>query len=169
MKKTNKPKKQSRKLNSAPASKSPSRSKERVIKELATQFEEELKNTLPITVLPDGSVVYKNYLIKQLTTGNWGLYSIKSRDLVEQYYLKTSAIMAAKAYNNVYLEKFFEIKRLDDRYWANYSNNLIYRRNMQSTVDFSKYLILLNKLEDSQEQTEQYKSKISKMFKWSFA
>jgi hypothetical protein len=77
--------------------------------------------------------------------------------------------MAAKAYNNVYLEKFFEIKRLDDRYWANYSNNLIYRRNMQSTVDFSKYLILLNKLEDSQEQTEQYKSKISKMFKWSFA
>jgi len=35
-------------------------------------------------------------------------------------------------------------------------------------IDFDRYLILLNKLEHSQAQTEQYKNEISTMFKWTF-
>ena len=76
--------------------------------------------------------------------------------------------MAAKAYDAVQIEKYFEIKRLDNRYWANYCDTLIYKRNIKTAKEFERYLILLNKLEQSNALAEHYKDEISRMFKWSF-
>jgi hypothetical protein len=143
--------------------------KPNMIKELATQFEEEFKTSLPISVQPDGSVVYKEYLIKETPNRNWGIYSIYSRDLIEEFFLKTCALMAAKAYNGVHIEKFFEIKRLDTYYWANYCDTLVYKKNIKTAKEFERYKILLNKLEHTEMQASQAKEQISRMFKWSFA
>ena len=44
------------------------------IKELAEHFQHELDTKLPVTVLPDGGIVYENYLVKQNKEGNWALY-----------------------------------------------------------------------------------------------
>jgi ribosome-interacting GTPase 1 len=142
--------------------------KDKVIKELAQHFEEDIKRSLPISIQPNGNIVYKGYYIKKNTFENWALYNLNTHDLIEQFYLKTSALMAAKAYNNIQLEKYFEIKRLDNQYWANYSDTLIYRNNIKKAKDFSRYLVLLNKLEHTEFLAEHYKEEISKMFKWSF-
>ena len=145
-----------------------SKPKGKVIQELVTAFEQDLQKTLPISIQPDGSIVYKNYLVKQTATKSWAVYNIHSRDLVEIFNLKTSALMAAKAYASTHIEKFFEIKRLDSRYWANYMECEHSRQNLQSAVDLSHYIILLNKFENSQYETDRYKVLISNMFKFSF-
>jgi hypothetical protein len=143
--------------------------KTKIVKELAGQFEAELQKTLPISIQPDGSIVYKQFLIKKNQVGNWILYNKNNKHALEEYYLKTCALMAARAYSRTDLNKFFEIKRLDDQYWANYSDNQVYAKNIKKAKDFSKYVILLNRMEYSQERAEHFKEQISRMFKWSFA
>jgi hypothetical protein len=142
--------------------------KPKMIKQLAEQFQSELDQKLPITVLPDGSSVFKGYLIKKNKLENWGLYHLDSKSLIEQFYLKTTALMGAKAYSRTDLNRFFEIKRLDNRYWANYCDTQIHKQHIKTATEFDRYLIILNKLEDSQSKEAYYKEEISKMFKWSF-
>ena len=145
-----------------------SKNKTKTIKELASSFDIELNSKMPLAVLPNGAVGYKDYLVKASKTGNWGVYNVNSKDLVGEFYLKSCAVMAAKAYHNAAMEKYFEIKRLDNRYWANHCDTMVYKRNIKTAKDFERYLILLNKLEHSAEQAEHFKEQISRMFKWSF-
>ncbi len=77
--------------------------------------------------------------------------------------------MAAKAYNSTQMAKFFEIKQIDSKYWASYSDTMIYKKNMKTAKEYERYLILLNKLEHSTELSNHFKEKISQMFKWTFA
>lgn len=142
--------------------------KAKVVTELAAHFEADMDKSMPVTVRGDGSIVYRDYYIKAQKTGNWGLYSIKERACVNEYFLKTCALMAAKAYNHTNMERYQEIKRIDSAYWANHCDTAVYRKNIKSAKDFERYLILLNKLEHSESQTEHYKEEISRMFKWSF-
>ena len=149
MKKTNQPKKQ-------------------VITELAVQFEEEFKKSLLVTIQPDGSAVFKNFLIKQTAHENWGVYNINNKYLIEEYHLKTCALLGARAYSNDNLNKFFSIKHLDTKYWTSFSDLQVYKKNIKTAKDFDRFCILLNKLEDSEYKTDMYKEQISKMFKYSF-
>jgi len=142
--------------------------KTKIVKELAGQFEAELNKTLPISIQPNGSIVYKNYLIKTNQQGDWCIHKASVIGPLETFYLKTSALMAARAYDKNDLNKMFEIKHIDTDYKHNHMDSLIFANSIKKTKDFSRYIILLNKLEYSQERTEHFKDKISKMFKWSF-
>lgn len=143
--------------------------KPKAVKALAAEFEHDLNRVLPITVQVDGSLVYKDYLVKENKVGNWIVYHIPGKTPVGEFYLKTCALMAAKAYSKTDINKFFEIKRIDDKYWANRSDLAVYTKNIKLAKDFDRYLILLNKLEHSKDLTTFYKEKISTMFTWSFA
>jgi hypothetical protein len=145
-----------------------SKQKAKEIKELAGSFNDELEASLPITKLPNGVVVYKSYVIKQTPNKNWGIYYKSNQALIAEYFLKTCALMAAKAYNATDMSKFLEIKRLDNRYWASYCDTLVYKKNIKTAKEYERYLILLNKLEHSTDLTNHFKTEISKMFKWSF-
>jgi hypothetical protein len=142
--------------------------KEKVLKELAQHFEADLNRSLPISIQPDGKIVYKDYYIGLNANRNWEVRNRFSNDVVGQFYLKTSALMAAKAHKAIQLEKFFEVKRLDNLYWANYYDTLIYRNNIKKVKEFDRYLILLTKLEQTEFLTERYKDEISRMFKLNF-
>lgn len=142
--------------------------KKRVIRELAEQFNQELSKQLPVSVMPNGDIVYESYLVRQLPSGNWGVYNYKNKEFVDQFFLKSCALMAAKAYNHVQIRRFKEIKTLDSRYWANFCDSLIYKHNIKKTTSTDRYLILLDKLENSETKTQQYKAEISRMFKGSF-
>jgi hypothetical protein len=39
------------------------KNKNKLIKDLATHFEEDLKSALPITIKKNGGIIYKNYAI----------------------------------------------------------------------------------------------------------
>jgi len=143
-------------------------SKTKAIKELATQFEEDFKKTLPISIQPNGSIVYKSYIIKTNKQGDWCIHKPGVLDPLGTYYLKTSALMAARAYDKNDLNKMFEINQLDTDYKNNHTDSLVYANNIKKAKDFGRFIVLLNKLEYSQERTEHFKEKISRMFKWSF-
>ena len=142
--------------------------KAKLIKELAEQFTEDFNKVHQIIVLPDNNIVYQDYLIKKLKNENYGIYHKGSKDLVGQFFHKACAVMAAKAYSKTSLTRYYEIKQLDNRYWANRCDSQVYRKNIKTAKDFDRYLVLLNKLEDSEYKTEHYKEEISRMFKWSF-
>ena len=138
------------------------------IKELAEQFKSELDSKLPVTVLPNGGIIYKEFLIKENKQGNWAVYNYKSQQFVAQFFLKTCALMAAKAYALAKIEQFWEIKRLDNQYWANHIDSQVFQRNMKITKEYERYQILLTRFENSKAKEQHYKEEISKMFKWSF-
>ena len=139
----------------------------KTIKELAQYFDQELQIQLPLTVLANGSLVYKDFLIKKLPNNKWGIFNIFNKDLKEEYNLKSCALMGAKAYNFKHFNKCNEIKILDNNYWSNYSDTVIYRSILNNISD-EKYPIVLTRLEESDFQANQYKHKISKLFKSTF-
>lgn len=143
-------------------------SKDKVVKTLASQLEVEFKKSMPLAVRQDGSIIYKDYLIKAKKNGNWAVYNIRSKDEVGEYFLKSCAILAAKAYYLTNIENFLEIKRLDNCYWSNHCDTLVFRNNLKKVKDFDRYLILLNRLEESEVQATYFKEEISKLFSRSF-
>ena len=137
-------------------------------KELAAQFEKELESQYPVHVMPNGNIVYKDFVVKETKQGNWALCNYKSQALIEQFYLKTCALMAAKAYYNIQLSKFSEIKHLDSRYWSSHMDVHVFKQNIKTAKEFERYLILLNRLEDAENKERFYRDEISRMFKLSF-
>ena len=113
--------------------------KKAVIKELAAYFDQELQANLPITILPNGALGYKNFLVKQLPNKNWGVFNVANHDLVNQYYLKTCALMSAKFYNHRQIDKCHEIKDLDNRYWSNYTDAMMFKHNIEKVNSITYY------------------------------
>lgn len=142
--------------------------KPRAVKELVEHFSHEVDEKLPLHVLPNGDIVYKSYLVRALKNGNWGLFTLQHKEMKDQFFLKTCAIMAAKAYYQIDLIKYSEIKRLDNKYWASHTDYEIFKRNIKTAVEYERYLILLTRLEDAKEKSKVYQEEISRMFKWSF-
>lgn len=143
------------------------RIKSQTINEFALYFDKELQAKLPITILPNGALGYKDCLVRQLSAGTWGLYNTRNLDLVGEYYLKSCALMAAKFFSHKQVEKRYEIKELDTNYWLHYTDSLIFKNNID-TVSDDRYSILLTRLEESNFQTLRYKTKISMLFKCAF-
>jgi len=144
-------------------------SQESKVKELAEDFGNTLTKQLPIILLKNGAVGYKDFIIKQTNLGRWGVHSIHNlKETVGEYNLKTCALMAAKAYNSTQIARFKEIKELDNHYQANHIEHQVYKKNIKSAKELDKYIILLNKLEESVFKTEAYKQKITTMFHYAF-
>ena len=139
----------------------------KTIRELAQYFDQELQTSLPISILPNGALVYKDYLVKQLPNNNWGVFNIMNKDLKDQFHLKSCALIAAKAYTHRYFYKCNEIKDLDNSYWANYSDFVVYKNIINKSSD-EQYPILLTRLEESDYRANKVKNKISKLFKHTF-
>ena len=149
-----------------PKKKQPQESK---VKELAEDFGNTLTKQLPVILLKNGAIGYKDFIIKQNSLGRWGIYSIHNlKETVGEYNLKTCALMAAKAYNSTQIARFNEIKELDNHYQANHIEHQVYKKNIKSAKELDKYIILLNKLEESVIKTEAYKKKITTMFHYAF-
>lgn len=142
--------------------------KARVIKDLAQAFDSDMSKTMPVTVLPNGDVSYKDFIIKPTGHQTWGIYQHKGQELLNEYYLKTCALMAAKYYSACQLERYSEVKRLDTRYWACHSDSVIFKNNMKLAKELDRYIVLLNKLEDAESKAAFYKDAITRMFKWAF-
>ena len=139
------------------------------VSDLASLFEQELNQLIDVVILPNNKgIKYKNYIVAELPNKNWGLFNLGSKDYIDQFYLKTSALMAAKTYYQNRLEKYTEIKTIDRKNWASYTDIIAYQTSIKNAKDFDRYLILLDKLEDRKYKNKQYKAEISKMFRWAF-
>jgi hypothetical protein len=140
----------------------------KIITEFAGYFDQELQTTLPISVLPDGSLVYKDFLVKQLDNKYWGVYNITSRDLINEYYLKSCALMAAKEYFHRQYEKYHNVKMLDSKYASVSTDASVFKNNISLVTDNDKYQIMLTRLEESNVLLQHYQHLILRLFRQSF-
>lgn len=142
--------------------------KQKSFKELASYFDQELQTSLPISVLPDGSLLYKDFLVKQLDNKYWGVYNIKSKDLINEYYLKSCALMAAKEYFHRQYEKYQNIKMLDNKYASVSTDAVVFKNNISLVTDDDKYQVMLTRLEESNALSHYYQQLIFRLFRQSF-
>jgi hypothetical protein len=139
-----------------------------LLKALATHFEEDFKHNLPVVIHNDGNMTYKKFVILKSPHETWGVFESESKSCLGHFFLKTCAIMIAKASHDKNYYKMLEIKQLDTNYWTHYFNKQVYKTNIKKTKSPIRQQILLSKLENSRDKVEFYKSRISNMFKYSF-
>lgn len=139
----------------------------KTIKELAYYFDEELDKKLPVRLLTNGDLLYYNYIVKHLPNGKWGVFNVSSKDLKNEFFLKSCALMAAKAYNDRKFNHSNIVEDLDNNYWSHFSDALVFTQNIKH-ASADKYPILLTRLDESTTQVEFFKQKIYSLFKLTF-
>lgn len=142
--------------------------KKRTIKRLAVDLEQELFASLDIMPLPDESIIFRSVLVKQLANDNWAIIHINSRDIIDQFFLRTTALLAADAYSRLNLSDLKTIKRLDNQYWSHHWDTILMSTNIKFIKNYSKYLVALNKFENSQIKKQFFGDQIVKRFRSTF-
>jgi len=137
------------------------------VKELKKHIEREIHKNLPVSILPDKSIVYKKYRIKPNKT-KWELTYQHTGDVIEKFNTKTSALLAAKFYDGYNFSKYINIKDLDRRYQNNLSDIEIYNEQIRRTSDIEKKDILTNRKELSEQRISLYREEIAVQFKNEF-
>lgn len=130
-------------------------------------LEEEFQGKTPIVVLPDKSLVYKKYKIKQNSQQIYELRHI-SGDIIETFKLKVTAILAAKFYSTTRFDRFKEIKNLDTGYWTNSIDSVIFKIKLGQTKDNIKKNIFLSRYQLTLHRADNYKQQITRMFRYNF-
>ena len=142
--------------------------KKTTIKELANHFDEELQTSLPITKLPDGSYSYKEFIVKKMPNQNWALYDIFLRKVLDEYFLISCALIAAHEYSTHRFNRYRDIKHIDTRYQAAYTDLMIFRHNIDLVTDPDQKEIFLTRLNESRMLSLCYKKTISRLFRNAF-
>lgn len=134
---------------------------------LEQYLEAEFKNTLPVAVLANGSVVYKNFKIKQNKQGSYSLYRIGG-NLIDVFNLKACALMAAKYYSINSLTPYNEVKQLDEYHHKNSTDSEIFKHKYKTYKDLEKRDLALWRWELTSERAKRTRSQIEAKFKAMF-
>ena len=143
------------------------------IKQVAKKLEkflEDVNDMMPLTILPDGSVSYKNYIIKKNKDSTWTLSRIQnqSKIFIDSFNLKSSALVAANYHRTNRIDLLIETKILDEHYWANYNDHLTFKELYKKTKDLVKRDLYLWRGELTRDRADYYRDKISNAFATSF-
>lgn len=139
----------------------------RQAKQLENFLEDEFKKNIPIAVLPDKSIVYKRYRIKQNKKGLWQLAYLGS-DNIAEFRIKTTAILAAKFYDKTDFKRYNEVKLLDTHYWNNSNDAGFFKYRYENAKDIDRRDLFLWRWELASSRAKRYKDEISTMFKSNF-
>jgi hypothetical protein len=139
----------------------------RQAKQLETFLEDEFKKKLPLVVLADKSIIYKRYTIRQNKQGSWAL-SLAGGDVIDQFRIKTTAILAAKFYDQTNFNRYNEVKSLDIQYWNNSVDASFFKYRCDHATDLIKRDIFMWRWEQVDHRAKRYKEQISSMFKANF-
>ena len=137
--------------------------------EFETFIKEFFEKKLPITVFNDGSIQYKDFAIVQDKNKNWALYSLKNTsDVIDTFYLKATALLAAKTYQSFNFKKYLQIKELDHKYNQNATDTIYFNHYRKITNDLVKRDVFTWRYELSLGRAKRYKTEIASLFKTNF-
>jgi hypothetical protein len=117
--------------------------------------------------MPDKSLVYKRYKIKQNNTGNWDLSYIGG-DKIAEFRIKTTATLAAQFYDQPNFKRYNEVLQLDTHYWNNNNDAVFFKYRYEHAKDIEKRDIFMWRWEQADHRAKRYKEEISSMFKSNF-
>lgn len=139
----------------------------RQAEKLERYLDEEFKHNLPVVQLSDKSLIYKNFKIKQDKTGYWILSRVKG-NIIDKFYLKVCALLAAQFYSTNHLNRYNEVKNLDSVYQKNSVDSDIFKYYYKKTSDKIKKDTCLWRWEISHDKAQIAKTQIVSKFKLMF-
>lgn len=121
-------------------------------------------------LLKDGSIGYHNYIVKKNAIGLWDLVQIgkKFKNNIGSFYLKSSALMAARQHRYNRIMELSRTKDLDQRYWSNYMDSVNFKEMYKKTKDEVKRDIFLWRYELARDRSEHYQYEITQAFSYAF-
>jgi hypothetical protein len=131
-------------------------------------LEEEFTKKLPILVLPDKSIIYKQFKIKENKHKIWDLRWAKTGDKLDSFYTKTSALLAAKFYLTSNHTRYNEVKHLDLTYWNNSVDASFFKYRLNTARDFNQKDLFFCRYDLAKERSKVAQGKITQMFKYNF-
>lgn len=140
----------------------------KISKKHHNMIEQQLLKEVPIKIV-NNVVTYNNYVIKQDKQEYWNLYAnFNGLDLVERFYLRISAVMAAKKYEKSYMREFQLILSMDQQYAKLENDILHFRYQMKKTNDIVKKDNYLFRLQECYTTISVIKQQIQQMYRTSF-
>lgn len=121
-------------------------------------------------ILKDGSIGYHNYIVRKNQVGLWDLIQIgkKFKNNIGSFYLKSSALMAARQHRFNRIMELSRTKDLDQRYWSSYMDSINFKEMYKRTKDEFKRDIFLWRYEQAKDRSEHYKHEITQAFTYAF-
>jgi len=133
-------------------------------------FYNEVKGNIPLSVLPNKAIGYKDYLIKSKKDGSWDLIKLykTGTHVVDNFNLKSTAIISARYHEISNIQSLIETKELDNLYWTNHTDSEYFKHFYTKTQDPVKKDIFLWRHEITTQRATYYKDKISLTFRAMF-
>jgi hypothetical protein len=139
----------------------------RQAEKLESYLSEEFKQKLPIAVLPNGALVYENFIVKKTKANQWDLYQNKGFK-VGTFNLKACALMAAKCYSKNKLTEYNEIVNLDQYYQRNATDSDIFKYRYDNSKDSTRKDLALWRWEITTARARTSKEQIALRFRRMF-
>lgn len=130
-------------------------------------LEEEFNKKIPIIILPNKDLLYKRFRIRKAKDNIWEIMHL-SGDLIDKFYLKATAVLAAKFYDVSRFDKYNEIKNLDIGYWSNSLDSVIFLSRLKQTNNIDKKLLYMSRHTLTAARAARSKQLISSMFRNNF-
>jgi hypothetical protein len=136
------------------------------------KFEKLLKEVdkLMPAVLKDGTIGYHNYVIKKNKIGLYELIQVGKnlKNNIGSFYLKSSALIAARQHRYNRIMELAQTKDMDQRYWSNHMDAVNFKDMYKRTKDEVKRDIFLWRYEQARDRAEYYKQEITQAFTYAF-
>lgn len=139
----------------------------RQAKNLEHLFEQEIKKELPIALMPDGSLIFENFKIRQTKQGTWEVLG-RNGTKIDTFNLKACALMGAKLYGKNRLINYNEVKFLDQKYQNNFNDSEIFKYRYTTTKDSEKREMFLWRWELTKTRAKLARQEISNKFRTMF-
>lgn len=136
-------------------------------KRLEASFNEEVKKEIPMALLPDGSIAYKDYIIKSTKTKQFQVIK-KGGVKIDTFFLKTCALMGIDLYAKNRLSSYSEIKLLDQKYKNNIIDAEIFKYKFKNTKDPDKRDLFLWRWEITKNRANHARTEIASRFRSMF-
>lgn len=134
---------------------------------LESYLTDEFKKQLPVAILPNGALAYKNFVIKKTKQNQWALYQNRGNKL-DTFNLKACALMAAKLYGGNNLTAYNEIVGLDQTYQRNATDSEIFKYRAATSKDNDKKDLALWRWEITTARARDAKEQIARKFRYMF-
>ena len=130
-------------------------------------LEDEFTRKIPIVVLSNKDILYKRFRIHRTKDGQWELKYVTG-DSIEKFYLKATALLAAKFYDLCRFDRYNEIKNLDTGYWYNSLDSIRFYSRLENTRQTDKMVLYAARHTLTKARAVKYKELISSMFRNNF-
>ena len=136
-------------------------------KKLELFLELEIDSIPAIAYLPSGSILFDKFKISSTKTGSWKLFRFGG-SFLDEFNLKTVALLAAKMYSSDNIAGVIQLKILDNMYYKHVSEKdaLDIRYNKSKTQEQAD--MYLARISVSESKIEYAKQQISSKFRRSF-